>query len=171
MKYGSTGAPVDSEIIRIGRDRLLRVFRYLEALNEHRNPVKRHIGEQLWTQWLRDVPDHPSIMRGVSAIAELSAPGANGDGATAERQDTDFILKIARPRLTNPPTPPALIEPWLEPGWEDPCKQVSLRRNEASTGGALRVHFGSDPKRVAVLASGRANEASGQMRSSRLGLR
>jgi hypothetical protein len=142
---------VDSETIRIGRDRLLRVFRYLEALNEHRNPVKRHIGEQLWTQRLKNLPDHPSIRKGASPAAELPTLVANGDGAPAERQDSDFILKIARPRLTNPPTPPALIEPWLEPGWEDPFKEVSARRNEASTGGAARVHFGSDPKRVAAL--------------------
>src|ERR1700751_585707 len=125
---------MDSETIRVGRDRLLRVFRYLEALNEHRNPVKRHIGEQLWTQWLKDLPDHPSIVRGASPTAELPAPGASGDGAPVGRQDSDFILKISRPKLTNPPTPPALIEPWLEPGWEDPFKEVSRTRNEMSAG-------------------------------------
>jgi hypothetical protein len=123
---------VNSETIRMGRDRLLRVFRYLEALNEHRNPVKRHIGEQLWTQWLKDLPDHPSIKRGASPTAELPAVVASGDGASAERQDSDFILKIARPKLTNPPTPPALIEAWLEPGWEDPFKEVSPPRDETS---------------------------------------
>ncbi len=144
---------MDSETIRIGRDRLLRVFRYLEALNEHRNPVKRHIGEQLWTLWLKDLPDHPSIRKGTSPTAEVSAPTAGDDGSPAERQDSDFILKIARPRLTNPPIPPALIEPWLEAGWENPFKEVSTleSRNEASTGGAVRVRLNSDPKRVAAL--------------------
>jgi very-short-patch-repair endonuclease len=147
----STGALVNSETIRMGRDRLLRVFRYLEALNEHRNPVKRHIGEQLWTQWLKDLPDHPSIKRGASPTAELPAVVASGDGASAERQDSDFILKIARPKLTNPPTPPALIEAWLEPGWEDPFKEVSPPRDETSAGGAARVRFESDAQRVAAL--------------------
>src|SRR6266403_1485135 len=144
---------MDSETIRIGRDRLLRVFRYLEALNEHRNPVKRRIGEQLWTLWLKDLPGHPSIRKGSFPNAEVSALVANGDEPPAERQDSDFILKIARPRLTNPPTPPALIEPWLEPGWENPFKGVSTleSRNEASTDGAARVRLGSDPKRVAAL--------------------
>jgi len=141
---------VDSETIRIGRDRLLRVFRYLEALNEHRNPVKRHIGEQLWTQRLKNLPDHPSIRKGASPTDESPALVANGNGVSAERQDSDFILKIARPRLTSPPTPPALIEPWLEPGWEDPFKEVSPRRNETSASSGARVHLGSDPKRVAA---------------------
>jgi very-short-patch-repair endonuclease len=142
---------VDSETIRMGRDRLLRVFRYLEALNEHRNPVKRHIGEQLWTQWLGDLPDHPSIKRGASPTAELPAVVGSGDGASAERQDSDFILKIARPKLTNPPTPPALIEAWLAPGWEDPFKEVSPPRDETSAGGGARVRFESDAQRVATL--------------------
>ena len=142
---------MNSETIRMGRDRLLRVFRYLEALNEHRNPVKRHIGEQLWTQWLKDLPDHPSIKRGASPTAELPAVVASGDGAAAERQHSDFILKIARPKLTNPPTPPALIEAWWEPGWEDPFKEVSPPRDERSAGGAARVRFESDAQRVAAL--------------------
>jgi len=126
---------MDSETIRIGRDRLLRVFRYLEALNEHRNPVKRQIGEQLWTLWLKELPDHPSIRRGTSPATDLPAPVAGDDGLPAERRDSDFILKIARPRLTNSPTPPALIEPWLEAGWENPFKEVSTleSRNDAST--------------------------------------
>jgi very-short-patch-repair endonuclease len=141
---------MDSETIRVGRDRLLRVFRYLEALNEHRNPVKRDIREQLWALWLKDLPDHPSIRRGTSATAELPAPVANDNESAAERPGSDFILKIARPKLADPPTPPALIEPWLEAGWENPFKEVSTleSRNETSTGGALRVRFGSDPKRV-----------------------
>src|SRR6266850_5415058 len=144
---------MDSETIRIGRDRLLRVFRYLEALNEHRNPVKRRIGEQLWTLWLKDLPGHPSIRKGSFPNAEVSALVISDDEPPAERQVSDFILKIARPRLTNPPTPPALIEPWLDAGWENPFKEVSTleSRNEASPDGASRVRLGSDPKRVAAL--------------------
>ena len=144
---------MDSETIRIGRDRLLRVFRYLQALNEHRNPVKRRIGEQLWTLWLKDLPDHPSIRKGSSPNGGATALAASDDGSPAERQDLDFTLKISRPRLTNPPIPPTLIEPWLEAGWESPFKQVSLLefRSEASTGGNVRVRFNSDPKRAAAL--------------------
>ena len=32
---------MDSETLRIGRERLSRVFQYLEVLNQHRNPPKR----------------------------------------------------------------------------------------------------------------------------------
>ena len=93
---------MDSETAQIGRDRLLRVFRYLKALDEHRNPVKRHLGEQLWTLWLKDLPDHPSVRRGVPGVIDSHAPTVSDDGLTAQAPDPDFVLKIARPRLERP---------------------------------------------------------------------
>ena len=88
---------MDSELVRTGRDRLLRVFRYLEALNEHRNPVKRHLDQQLWTLWLKDLPDHPSVRRGTPPVMEPPSPPASDDGLSAQSQNPDFVLKIARP--------------------------------------------------------------------------
>ena len=142
---------MDNETVRIGRDRLLRVFRYLQALNEHRNPVKRNIREQLWTLWLSDLPDHPSIKKGTSQLAVSSAP-TDEDGLPTAGQESDFVLTIARPKLTSAPPPPKVIAPWLEPGWEDPFKEVLTLefKNEPSQGGASRIRFVSDPKRVAV---------------------
>ena len=139
---------MDSETVRTGRDRLLRVFRYLEALNEHRNPVKRHLDEQLWTLWLKDLPDHPSVRRATSLV-ESQSPQASDDGLSAPARDPDFFLKIARPRLTGPPTPPVALEGWLESSWEDPFKEVTPleSKKEASTG-AVRARFAADPKRV-----------------------
>src|ERR1700730_12319544 len=135
---------MDSETTRIGRDRLLRVFRYLEALNEHRNPVKRHIDEQLWTLWLKELPNHSSIRTGSSLAVEVPTPVDSHEGLPTERRDSDYILKISRARLTNPPTPPALIEPWLDVGWEKPFKEVAPleSRNEVASGGGGRVRFG-----------------------------
>ena len=140
---------MDGETIRTGRDRLLRVFRYLEALNEHRNPVKRHLGEQLWSLWVRDLPDHASVRRGVPAVIESQGLAVSEDGLLAETQDPDFVLKISRPRLSSPPAPPAGLEGWLEAGWEDPFKEVSPleSKNEALLGTG-RARFAADPKRV-----------------------
>ena len=143
------GVLMDSETIRTGRDRLLRVFRYLEALNEHRNPVKRHLGEQLWTLWLKDLPDHPSVRRGTAGLIESPGLAVSEDGLSAHRQNPDFVLKIARPRLTSPPAPPTALEGWLEASWEDPFKEVSaLESKKEASPGAGRVRFAADPKRV-----------------------
>ena len=57
---------MDSDKLRIARDKLTRVFRYLEALNQHRNPAKRQIREQPWSLWLHGLPNHPTIKRGVA---------------------------------------------------------------------------------------------------------
>src|SRR5216683_2099450 len=51
---------MNPEKLRVAREKLTRVFRYLEALNQHRNPARRQIREQLWSLWLHDLPDHPS---------------------------------------------------------------------------------------------------------------
>lgn len=140
---------MDSETAQIGRDRLLRVFRYLKALDEHRNPVKRHLGEQLWTLWLKDLPDHPAIRRGVPGIIDSQGLTVSDDGLSPRAQSPDFFLKIARPRLSSSPAPPVALEGWLEVNWEDPFQEVSaLEFKKESAAGTGRVRFAADPKRV-----------------------
>src|SRR5439155_287417 len=53
----------DAKSEQQGRERVARVFRYLKALNEHRNPAKRDLSDQPWTLWFRNLPDHPLIER------------------------------------------------------------------------------------------------------------
>lgn len=142
---------MDLESLRIGRERLARVFRFLEALNQHRNPPRLQIREQLWTLWLEDLPDHPAVRRGASrADADGTADPANQANA---REDGAFVLKVSRPRLTRPPEPPSELKPWLESGWDDPAQDASARksRNESgSKGETILVRFEDDPKRVSL---------------------
>ena len=95
---------MDAEKLRSGRDKLTRVFRYLEALNQHRNPAKRQIREQLWNLWLHDLPDHPSIKRGGTKSRTSNVAGA--ESQNGETGGASFVLKVQRPVLTPPPTPP-----------------------------------------------------------------
>jgi very-short-patch-repair endonuclease len=139
------------EKLRVAREKLTRVFRYLEALNQHRNPAKRQIREQLWSLWLHDLPDHPSINRGPSK----SAP-AKSKAAEPQNEDANsggFVLKVQRPVLTSPPEPPATIATWLETGWDDPSKEpsVSPSRNESDREGETRIaNFTDEPARSAA---------------------
>ena len=100
----------DEKSHQAGRERIARVFRYLKALNEHRNPAKRDLSEQPWALWFRHLPDHPIIQR--------RAP--NGQ----QPDDEDFILKVGRPNFTQPPPPPLPIADWILGDWEDPEKDV-----------------------------------------------
>ncbi len=106
---------------QIGRNRVEKIFRYLHALNEHRNPAKRNIEDQLWHLRISALPDHPSIRIGTVARSESDT------NASAPIQDGDFVLKVSRPRLTNCPRPPAVLHPWLERGWEEPSGSVRVR--------------------------------------------
>src|SRR5712691_4882776 len=141
---------MNPEKLRVAREKLTRVFRYLEALNQHRNPAKRQIREQLWSLWLHDLPDHPSIKRGASKSAS-----AKNRSADSQNDDTGgFVLQVQRPSLTAPPEPPAAIATWLESGWDDPSNEpsVTVSRNESDQRGETRTtDFADEPSRLAAL--------------------
>src|SRR5882672_8708340 len=142
---------MDAEKLRVARDKLTRVFRYLEALNQHRNPAKRQIREQLWSHWLRDLPDHPSIQRGGKAG---SSKAKNGNSQSKEDGGANYVLKVQRPRLTRPPEPPEEIAAWLEDGWDDPSNAFAVEETleESKNGVEPRiVKFADDPARSASL--------------------
>jgi len=143
---------MNPEKLRVAREKLTRVFRYLEALNQHRNPAKRQIREQLWSLWLHDLPDHPSIKRGASKSASAKTKAA--DSQNDETSSAGFVLKVQRPTLTSPPEPPAAIATWLEAGWDDPSNGPSViaSRNESDQKGETRIaSFSDEPSRLAAL--------------------
>jgi very-short-patch-repair endonuclease len=140
---------MDAEKLRVAREKLTRVFRYLEALNQHRNPAKRQIHEQPWSFWLRDLPEHPSVQRGAAKADSLGAKNGNEQGT--EGCGASYVLKVQRPRLTRAPEPPEEIAPLLEDGWDDPSNGFTLKQTleEANNGAAPMVaQFVDDPGRV-----------------------
>src|SRR2546423_8182186 len=143
---------MNPEKLRVAREKLTRVFRYLEALNQHRNPAKRQVREQLWSFWLHDLPDHPAIKRGDTKSGPAKSKAAefqNGDTSSG-----GFVLKAQRPALTSIPDPPSTIATWLEAGWDDPSKEpsVSASRNESDQEGETSiVYFADEPARLAAL--------------------
>lgn len=145
---------LDAEELRIGRDRISRVFHYLQALNQHRNPAKRQIREQPWSLWLHDLPENPSILQGnIGKATQSEESEAESDRHQASR---DFILKVRRPRLTQPSNPPELLREWLDRGWEDPFQDVRIRdsRNEVDAQGQTRiVRFEEDMERSRAFES------------------
>ena len=143
---------MDAEKLRIAREKLTRVFRYLEALNEHRNPAKRQLREQPWSLWMRELPEHSSIQRGGAKANTSKAKGANGQ--SQEDVGQSFVLKVRRPRLMRPPEPPEEIADWLEDGWDDPANEVVVEESldESENRGEPRmVKFDDDPARTASL--------------------
>ena len=144
---------MDAEKLRVAREKLTRVFRYLEALNQHRNPAKRQLREQPWSLWMRDLPDHSSIQRGAAKICSPKAKDKNS--RAIEDTGSNYILKVRRPRLTRPPEPPKEISAWLEDGWDDPSNTLSLSVEETleepeNSREQRIVKFADDPARSAA---------------------
>ncbi|MGC1675012.1 MAG: AAA domain-containing protein, partial [Candidatus Acidiferrales bacterium] len=141
---------MDAEKLRVAREKLTRVFRYLEALNQHRNPAKRQLREQPWTLWMGDLPDHASVQRGAARASSSKAQAQNGQTI----EDPGYILKVRRPRLTRPPDPPEEISAWLEDGWDDPWNSVAAQETQEDSENRAEpriVKFADDPARSAAL--------------------
>ncbi len=143
---------MEAEKLRVAREKITRVFRYLEALNQHRNPPKRQIKEQPWHLWLHDLPVHPAVRQ--SAIKSNSTKAKSADGQTEAAANANFSFRVQRPQLTQPPEPPNEIGSWLEPGWDDPSSLacvVESREEPQGNGATLTVQFSADPARLAAL--------------------
>jgi very-short-patch-repair endonuclease len=145
----------DDASLNLGRKRVTQVFRYLEALNQQRNPAKRHLDDQLWHLWFRDLPEHPSIRR-----AEIGSPPSSAEETAALSveasavPDDEFILKVRRPKLTPCPPPPELLAQWLERGWEEPSGEVYVRESvhvRDAQGLTVTTFFQDDSKRQVAM--------------------
>src|SRR5437879_12221944 len=98
MKLGS-----GSEAQEQTRPKIIQIFRYLQALNQVRNPPQRNFDPQTWTLWFHDLPIHPCIRHEIIFDTTLRT-----DTETIDN-DNDFILKVRHPRLIDTPQPPREI--------------------------------------------------------------
>ena len=152
---------LDDEALRVVRDRITRVFRYLKALNEHRNPAVRQVREQLFSLWFHELPEH-AVIRIAESDQFSGADTENAPGAPEDRGVTEdrFILRVRRPKLTPAPSPPEPIAQWLERGWDDPFEELQVAQSRTEpvsgdeAGGAL---FEDAPERIEQLARWKAD--------------
>lgn len=100
MKLGS-----GSEAHEQTRSKIIQIFRYLHALNQVRNPPQRNFDPQAWTLWFHDLPIHPCIRRGIIIDTTLRTDTETPDN------DNNFILKVSRPKLVDPPQPQKKFAP------------------------------------------------------------
>ncbi len=98
-----------------------RLFDFLEAFNQKRNPVVRDVTrhEKVW--WWSDLPASPHVARAEFEDASEDG-GPSGD-------DDDLVLRVTRPQIPEAPRPPDGLGAWLAPGWDDATREASWSDN------------------------------------------
>jgi len=140
MQVGQTVAPDKT------RSQLVQIFRYIQALDQLRNPPQQEIKDHQWVLWFHDLPAHPAIVRGA-----ISDPG--DEVSTDDTSSDDYILKIRRPTVSDMPMPPVELLPWLENGWQDIEGRIEIKPvlQNRRDGQITETHFEDNPQRKAML--------------------
>jgi hypothetical protein len=88
------GTLTDNGTMDLVRDKATRLFQFVQAFNERRNPPVRDIRKYEWLLWLKDVPSYESIelVSSVDESDDESEQADAGDGGDAER----VILRCSR---------------------------------------------------------------------------
>lgn len=136
----------------VARDRVTRVFRYLQGLDQLRNPPVLRVAEQPWVLWLKTVPEHP-LVECVEIRSDRNIDLSASKDEQPEVSD-DFILKVSRPSIPLPPEPPPELAKWLRHGWDsiDGTVDVHMMQTEiAADGREVEIKFTDDPMRDRML--------------------
>lgn len=110
----------------VARSRLTQLFRFLQALDQLRNPVVRDISEQPWHLALRDLPDHECVTLRPIDFARVDPEEEDATGPGSSPPPRGQILNVKRPTPTDCPQPPDIIKASLAPGWDDPTRDLKL---------------------------------------------
>lgn len=135
------------------KERITQIFRFLQALDHLRNPVQRQIGGQLWNMWMRDLPEHPSIVVGSFMEQDETDLIEGSDSAGGTAFSDDILVKVQRPELKGAPHPPEILLAWLENGWQKIEGTVRIIDSKTTNekdedGNPILVTFDEDAERV-----------------------
>jgi very-short-patch-repair endonuclease len=130
-------ADLDPTRLSLARERLERLFAFLREFDRLRHPVVRDVAQVDFRLWLDELPEHESVERGWLD------------------DEAEFVLRVARPTLTDCPEPPRVLADWIEHGWQDPATDVlpqqEIRHAAPVFGDPDRVEqFEDDPERVSA---------------------
>ena len=135
----------------VTRERVARLFQFVAALYERRNPAIRQLSDHEWILRLADVPEHETI----DLVTSLGEEPESNESAEAEPRP---LLRCARPIRTAAPKPPEILANWLGREWED-CSLTPLpiENINRTVGGETQLErFEADATRVEALESYRS---------------
>lgn len=123
----------------IVKSKIRQLYQFLKEANQLRFRPVRVLKEQPKAVRLADMPNHPSM--------QLFRPVRTEDAHVVP----DTLIRVRRPQLTRCPVPPASLQGWLLPNWDDPTKQALYTDSQNATdddGETITVRFDDAPQRV-----------------------
>lgn len=140
------------------RDRIVRLFQFVAAYHEQRNPPTRRVSEYKWSLRFAEIPAHEAI--DLTYDVDLGTSEMYMDSPTTQSAQTDaaeaerVLVRVRRPKFSTRPKADQDLEAWLGRDWQDctssPAPQPS--RNVVRDGETLVAMFEDDATRVEGLA-------------------
>ena len=97
--------------VKIAKQRIGRVFRYLGEMHRVRTPPIVCLEDREWFLPLDRLPRSAFVQTDYSF-------GRKGDLQAEDDPHGGLILKVGRPRESECPEPSVVIKNWLKPGWD-----------------------------------------------------
>ncbi len=104
------------------RKRATRLFKFLKAYAELKQPRVGSLAAEEWSLALAELPQH-------AAIELLPAEGLRETGST--------LLRVRRASVAPAPAPPVSLQGWLEEGWQDPTRPLRVLEPDEAAGAEL----------------------------------
>jgi very-short-patch-repair endonuclease len=103
------------------RSKIRQLYSFLKEANQLQFKPVRRLTDHPHVIRLDDLPNHPSvhIFRPVNSHDSHDIP--------------DILLRVSRPKLTKCPSPPASVEEWLLPRWDDPSLKPEFTESKNHT--------------------------------------
>jgi hypothetical protein len=148
---------LDRNTDKAARDRIVRLFQFVAAYHEQRNPAIRQVSDHEWMLAFAEVPDYEAIDL-VRRVDE--ALGADDTPPQAEGASEDgILLRSRRPTLTDAPKASSVLDGWLGREWQD-CTStpaaIETRNQRDASGNSVVVRFSDDSARLEALAKYRS---------------
>lgn len=96
------------------KERIIRLYQFLKQYNNIKNPIITDISDQLWKKWLNDLPLHETIVNNIHS---------------SQCDESEEILRVRRPILTECPKLPSELKEWVEKGWENINGEVKFKKD------------------------------------------
>ena len=113
--------------VEIARERIARVFRYLQEMHRVKTPPIVALDDRVWVRCLDSLPSSSHVQRGRSP---------SGERAGTDASWPEFIARVARPAPTECPEPSVAFKSWLKHGWDrvDALPETFVKKTQKSRG-------------------------------------